>query len=205
MTEQDLMYASDEDIRFYLNAVHGLPTLAGLDGSGNGSDGIQLPFGLGSHSVRCLREIVDIVKPKHIFEIGLNMGWSAAMWLELTPEAKLMSCDISKKQETCLASEILRSRYGSRFNYFNRITEKERFLDYLFANEIDLAFIDGGHLLEDVKEDIQQCLVMGIPCIAFDDFLPQFGQVKEAIDTFGDKLEQLNINGNIALYKNKTL
>jgi len=123
MTQEEnekLMYASDEDIAFYLKCVEGLPTLAGLDGSGNGSDGIPLPYGLGSHSVKCLREIIEIVKPKSIFEIGFNMGWSASLWLELSSKAYLYSCDISKKKETIEAAIVLTKRYGNRFTYQDR-------------------------------------------------------------------------------------
>lgn len=202
MTQEEnekLMYASDEDIAFYLKCVEGLPTLAGLDGSGNGSDGIPLPYGLGSHSVRCLREIVEIVKPTHILEIGFNMGWSSSLWLELAPKATVTSCDISTKNETLTAANILSERYLKRFSYFNRGgTWGAPFL-------FDLIFIDGAHELEYVINDIELSLELKIPYISFDDFLEDFGDVQKAIATFGDKLEQVNVNGNIALYRNATL
>jgi len=70
---------------------------------------------------------------------------------------------------------------------------------------MDMCFVDGGHLIDDVIADIEYCLKADIKYVAFDDFLPEFGQVQEAIATFGDKLEQINVNGNIALYKNKTI
>jgi hypothetical protein len=199
--EQQLMYASDEDVSFYLKCVEGLPTLAGLDGSGKGSDGIPLPYGLGPHSVRCLREISEIVKPKHIFAIGTNMGWSDSLWLELNPECTLISCDISTKKETIVAAEFLRKKYGMRYFYKNRNDSDFGLAPSLF----DLIFIDGGHLLNDVIADTKLALELKMPYIAYDDFLPQFGQVQDAIATFGDKLEQVNVNGNIALYKNKTI
>jgi len=206
MTQEEnekLMYASDEDIAFYLKCVEGLPTLAGLDGSGNGSDGIKLPYGLGAHSVRCLREIVEIVKPTHILEIGFNMGWSSSLWLELAPRAQLLSCDISNKQETVEAAEILKNRGTKRFIYYNRNTDS--FINYIYNFSFDLIFIDGAHELEYVIKDIELALSLKIPYIAFDDFLPEFGQVQDAIAMFGDKLEQVTVNGNIALYKNKTI
>ncbi len=201
MTEEEqLMYASDEDVKFYLKCVEGLPTLAGLDGSGKGSDGIPLPYGLGPHSVRCLREIVDIVKPKHIFEIGFNMGWSSALWLNLGNDIKLISCDISDKEETLLGAKILAEKFFPRFMYLAR--NSEAIDSILSEHQYGLIFIDGGHLINDVVADIEFSLKYKIPHIAFDDFLPQFGQVQDAIATFGDKLEQVNVNGNIALYKN---
>lgn len=204
MTEQEnkeLMYASDEDIVFYLKCVEGLPTLAGLDGSGNGSDGIPLPYGLGAHSVRCLREIIKIVKPKAMLEIGFNMGWSASLWLSLSNKLKLVSCDISAKEETIMAAKFLQLKYNKRFFYYMRNNEWLPNLKNKF--KYDLIFIDGGHLIKDVVADIELALELQIPHIGFDDFLEEFGEVQKAIQTFGNKLEQVNVNGNIALYKNK--
>lgn len=203
MTQEEnekLMYASDEDIVFYLESVKGLPTLAGLDGSGNGSDGIPLPYGLGPHSVKCLREIVEIVKPDKIFEIGFNMGWSASLWFNLSDFVFLFSCDISKKQETIEAAKFLYNKYEDYFEYIDR--NDEIFNDRIKRHTFDLCFLDGGHLIEDVIKDINLCFELGIKYIAFDDFLPEFGEVQKAIETFGNKLEQVNVNGNIALYKN---
>lgn len=193
----DLMYSSPEDQLFYSNCTKGLPTLAGFDGTGHDKFGIPLPYGTGPHSVRCLREIVGIVKPKSIFEIGLNMGWSSAMWLELS-DAEVVSCDISYKDETIEAAKFLELKYP-RFKYVNRLEDA-------FAGAInkkfDLAFIDGGHLFDDVVADLQLCIDLNIPFFAMDDWLPDYGQVQDAVNSFGDKLEVLNINGNIALLKN---
>lgn len=204
MTEEDLMYASKEDQEFYLKCVSGLPTLAGLDGSGNGSDGIPLPYGLGSHSVRCLKEIAEIVKPKIIMEIGFNMGWSASLWLNILPECYLYSCDVSTKKETILAAEILKKRYGNRFEYKNRNAD-DFFMHFCIPSFYDLIFIDGSHLLNDIEEDIKLAIDLRIPFIALDDWLPQFGQVQEAVKSFENYIEQVNVNGNIALYENTSV
>lgn len=199
---QKLMYSSPEDQEFYLNTVKGLPTLAGLNGTGKDENGIPLPYGTGPHSVRCLREIVELVKPKNIIEIGFNMGWSSAMWLELAPKAKVFSFDISYKKETIVAAEILTERYPNRFKYLNR--HDFNFFSFVNDNDFDLIFIDGGHELNDVIVDIEFALNLKMPNIAFDDIKPEFGRVQEAIDKFIDKLELVKEMGNIGLYKNKT-
>lgn len=203
MTQQEndeLMYSSPEDQAFYLKCVEGLPTLAGLNGTGKDADGIPLPYGVGPHSVRCFREVVEIAKPSAMFEIGFNMGWSAALWLELTG-AIVHSCDISQKAETIRAAQVLTQKYQGRFHYYNR----NELNNSAFPAGWDMIFIDGGHLLEDVKEDIQFCLNWHTPYLVFDDIMPEFGQVQEAIDSFGNKLELIKVMGNIALYKNTTL
>ena len=205
MTNEDLMYSSPEDQAFYLKCVEGLPTLAGLNGTGKDEDGIPLPYGCGPHSVRCLREIVEAVSPKHIMEIGFNMGWSAAMWLELAPNARLVSCDISQKKETLAAAEMLTIKYKGRFHYFDREEEDVELAMYALTKQFDLIFIDGSHLLDDVVKDIQFAIDVKIPYIAFDDYLPQFGEVQEAIAVFPSVLELIKVIGNIALYKNTTI
>jgi SAM-dependent methyltransferase len=194
----DLMYSSDQDKVFYQNCTNGLPTLAGMDGTGRDKFGIPLPYGTGPHSVRCLREIVEIVKPKSIFEIGLNMGWSSAMWLELS-DAEVVSCDISYKDETVNAAKFLEDKY-SRFQYVNRL-EKENFGNAV-NKKFDLVFIDGGHEFDDVVSDLKLCVELNIPFFAMDDWLPQYGQVQDAVKSFGNKLEVVNVNGNISLLKN---
>lgn len=196
----ELMYSSVEDKAFYEAATKGLPTLAGFNGTGKDKNGVPLPFGLGPHSVRCLREIVDIVQPKSIFEIGFNMGWSSALWLELC-DAEVVSCDISFKEETVEAARVLEQRY-SRFKYVNR-TMKADFFQAVLRREFDMAFIDGGHMFHDVTADLSLCLTMRIPYLAMDDWLPQYGEIQKAVDYFGEKLKVLSVNGNIALLKNQ--
>lgn len=58
-----------------------------------------------------------------------------------------------------------------------------------------------GHLLEDVIADIETAISLDIPYIAFDDILPQYGDVQKAIDQFLH-LTLVKEIGNIALYKN---
>lgn len=197
----DLMYASEADKQFYAECTNGLPSLAGINGTGKDKFGEPLPYGTGPHSVRCLREIVDIVKPKNVFEIGLNMGWSSAMWLELSKKAKVTSCDISYKDETIAAAQFLTNNYPDRFTYVNRL-ESESFEKATKNKGFDLAFIDGGHLLDDVVSDLKFCMELNIPFFAMDDWLPEYGEVEKAVKTFGNDLELINVNGNIALLKN---
>lgn len=219
MTQQEkdeLMYASEEDIAFYHKCVEGLPTLAGLNGTGKDADGVDLPYGCGPHSVRCLREIVEIVKPKRIFEIGFNMGWSASMWLELS-KGHLLSCDISHKKETFVAATYLKNKWGNHFEYTNRNNLNEfredskresrnlGYYSYEYYTSFDLIFIDGSHLLKDVLDDIKFALLLQIPYLVFDDILPQFGPgVMPAIKEY-PQLEPVKEMGNIALYKNTTV
>ena len=110
----DLLFASVEDIMFFNKCIEGLPAQEGLRGDGVGQDGTPLPFSCGAHSVRCLREIVEIVNPGGILEIGFNIGRSASLWLNLSA-GYLVSTDISRRPETLQAAQILTERYSERF------------------------------------------------------------------------------------------
>lgn len=202
MTHQELMYASPEDQEFYLNCVEGLPSMSGANGDGLDKFGIPIPFHCGPHSLRCLRSIVEMVKPKSILEIGFNMGHSSSMWLNLF-EGIVTSCDISMKDETIAGARVLRNRYPDRFFYFNR--NRVSFSEEVRGHECDLIFIDGGHLYDDVKKDIELAINLNIQYLAFDDILEQFGPgVMSAIREY-PQLELISEMGNIALYKNKTV
>ena len=206
MTQEDigkLMYASDEDIAFYKKAIIGLSSHAGIRGDGFDAEGVQIPYSCGYHSVRCLRQAMEVVKPKCIFEIGTNLCCSAALFLELSPDVTIATCDITTKKETLDSVEVMKERYGERFNYYNR-NSQEYINDVDSLWEYQMAFVDGSHHKKDVEKDIDECLRMNIPYILFDDVMPEFGTVQEAVDKY-ECLENVFINGNIALYKNKTI
>ena len=199
---EDLMFSTIEEQVFWCNCVRGLPKLEGFSGTGIDKFGELIPYGTGPHSLRAFREAFEIVNPKLILEIGMNMGYATVVFLELSKEAKIITCDISLKEETIEAAKILKDKYSHRFHYFHR--DSELFSLCLSFNHYDIAFIDGGHLKHDVLTDISLCLNHKIPYLLFDDVLPQFGDVQECIDNFS-QLELIKTWGNIALYKNKDL
>ncbi len=122
------------------------------------------------------------------------MGYSAALWLHFT-DAKILSLDISSKAETLHAAKVMTERYPDRFE-FMKIDSKIAY-ETLKDREFDMAFIDGDHLLPGVIADIKLVLGLGIKNICFDDYLPQFGQVQDAIVKF--PIQILEVMGNIAL------
>lgn len=198
MTEQELMYASDEDIAFFHKCTAGLPGVEGFSGTGFDAKGNQIPYGCGPHSVRCIRNIVEIVKPKSILGIGTNLCYSDAMWLELAPEAKILSLDISDKEETLRAVSIMEDRYRSRFEFL--LTDSKTAFNKIKDRQFDLAFIDGDHLEDGVTSDIKTCLDLGIKYLSMDDWLPQFGPgVQPSVKKFPIKI--IVVCGNITLLR----
>lgn len=190
------MYSSEEDLQIYFHEVRDLPHLGGFSGTGYDASGNVIPFGVGPHSVRCIRRVSEIIKSKNMLEIGFNLGYSAALWLHYT-DAKLLSIDISDKAETIYAANILKKRYLDRFEFM--VIDSANSYNKLKEYKFDFTFIDGDHRLQGVVNDIDLVIKLGIKDICFDDYLPQFGQVQEAIAKFPVKI--IEVLGNIALGK----
>ena len=121
------------------------------------------------------------------------------MWLHLS-EANLTSIEISDKDETILASEILKRKYPGRFDLI--ICDSKKVYSLLKDKKFDLIFIDGDHLFEGVLADIELGLNLGIEWFCFDDYLPEYGPGVQKAISRKLALSPVEIMGNIALYKN---
>lgn len=193
LSEEELKYASEEDIAFFNKITEGLPTMAGKNGDGLDKFGTPIPYHSGPHILRYFRDTIEIVKPRKIFEIGFNMGHSAAMWLNLSNVA-VCSIDVSEKDETKDAADYLMGKHRGMFLYFDR---KYTGID---LGNFELAFIDGAHDEENVTKDIQLCKEMKIPYILFDDWYPRYGETQKAVTQFPE-LELVKDMNNLRLYK----
>lgn len=199
LSDEELLYASEEDWAFYKEIADQLPSMDGKNGDGKDKFGCYIPYHSGPHIIRHIKRVIDIVQPARVFEIGFNMGHSASMFLELC-SCELISCDISEKDETIEAADILRRKYHDRFSFEWRMDiRKDSYIPYWF----DLIFIDGGHEEGDVTKDIQLAKDLGIPYLLFDDIYSRFGPgVLPAISKFD--LELVEDMNNLRLYKWKS-
>jgi hypothetical protein len=200
LTDEELLYASPEDWAFYSKIIEGLPTMAGKNGDGLDKFGVPIPYHSGPHILRHFREVVEIVKPDFILEIGFNMGHSAEMWLNLF-DGDILSCDVSQKDETLEGMKYLRFKYPGRFTFewrddVNDYIAKSYPRHYYF----DLAFIDGAHDEENITKDIELCKEMKIPYILFDDWYPRYGATQISVAKFPE-LELAKDMNNLRLYK----
>ena len=117
-----------------------------------------------------VQDIYAKINQETVLEIGFNIGYSASMWLEFDPKnkLKLTSVDIGKHEDTVKAAEAVKNLYEDRFEFIlcDSREVKPQLKDRLF----DVAFIDGDHNTEGVRNDIQLCLDLGIPYLVFDDW-----------------------------------
>lgn len=200
LTHEQLLICSEEDKIFYNKCIEGLPKRSGNNGNYLDKYGVEIPYGSEAHVLQHLRTTIDIVKPKHILEIGLNLGWSSAMWLEIS-DANITSIDISDKDETIFAGEFLKNKYPARFDY--SIIDSNVAHKWLNGIDFDLIFIDGGHDLESVIDDIFLAINLGISYLLFDDVSPRYGEVGIAIAQFDPRtLVLVKDMNNLRLYKN---
>jgi hypothetical protein len=199
LTHEELLYASEEDIAFFNKITEGLPTMAGKNGDGLDKFGVPIPYHSGPHILRHFRDVIEIVKPRKIFEIGFNMGHSSKMWLDLSA-CEVVSCDISLKDETIAAAEYLRN-YSERFAFEWRDDLDGDWVAAIATQYyFDIAFIDGAHDEENVTKDIQLCKGMKIPYILFDDWYPRYGETQKAVAQFPE-LELVKDMNNLRLYR----
>lgn len=196
LTDQELMQSTPEDQALWRQWVKGLPGLEGFSGTGYDADGVRIPWGSGPHNMKAYREIVEIVEPKKILEIGMNVAYGTVMWIELSKCKTMVTYEISAKAETLAAAEVMLKRYPDIFWFIN---SKPHYSD-LPNDFFDMIFIDGGHLEEDVTADLQLAKDLHIPWIVLDDWIPRFGPgVQVAAKKF--PLELVKEFGNTALMK----
>lgn len=124
-----------------------------------------------------IKDVIEIVKPSSILEIGFNAGHSASMWLEYS-NAELLSVDIGHHDYTKIGVEVIKnSEYANRFTYL----EVNSMFAGLFIpkKEYDLVFIDGCHEELFVASDIQLALCQRPKYILIDDFDTQVRRISE--------------------------
>lgn len=157
------------------------------------------PFSCGPHSLKHIRRVCELTKPKLMIEIGFNIGWSASMWLTFS-DTKIISIDISTRENTAKAASSLTEKYPDRFEFI--LSDSKSVLPILKQRKIepDLVFIDGDHTVQGVKNDTEIALALNSPFVFFDDWLPKYGPgTRPAIKEYNLKI--IEEMGNMVLTK----
>jgi predicted O-methyltransferase YrrM len=164
-------------------------------------------YGMGPHSVPILRDILSITRAQRILEFGFGAGGSAALWLGLVPPDSsdrepvehVVSIDNTTNPK-CLAAakKLVEAGRFTLLNMDSRKVSKEA----IGGGDFDLVFIDAGHDLPSVANDLAIALDLNPAWIAFDDWWPMYGPgVQPAIDAEVAKgrLEVVEQWGNVIL------
>lgn len=153
------------------------------------------PYHSGPHSVRSLRMAYELAgRPANVLEIGFCLGHSAALWFALGAQI-VRSVEISDRDETMLAADIMYERFNTRFLFLR----PEQLIHLNFLNNSEwLGFVDGDHSVEGVAADTWAMLTIGITNILYDDYPPHWGPgTIPAIEKF--QLVPLAILGTMCL------
>lgn len=179
-------YRTRDDELLFERATAGLP-----------QRGVEEPYHCGAHNVRAFRWALTHefgVPIARVFEIGFNLGHSAAVMLELGA-AEVHSIDLRNLPQMEQAADFLADASNADFSYQLGVT---------VANcdpppfKPMLAFIDGSHTHDDVLADILYCRdQLGITRFLFDDWDPHWGPgVQSAVYATG--LLPLHVMGSMA-------
>lgn len=182
--ERAMRLYSDADAKKFLNWTGFLPKRTWIT-----------PFHSGPHSIRNLEMAFLLAgNPGLILEIGFCLGHSSAMWLEIGA-SHVTSIDNSMRDQTVEGVRLMREKYKHRFDFISGSTD---FLTPPIEAKFDLAFIDGGHGVEDVDRDTKFCLDLGIPFLLFDDWFTHWSEgTQPAVEKYN--LVPLAILGSMAL------
>jgi len=114
--------------------------------------------------------ITRLVRPKRVFEIGTNRGYTALQLAANAPGAEVFTLDLPQDSKAALPitvmdqlfarfekGETLKGREEARRIY--RLSGDSATFDFTpYANSIDLFFIDGAHTYEYVRNDTLKAL-----------------------------------------------
>lgn len=143
-------------------------------------------------SLHIFEDVINIAKPKNILEIGFHTGRSAMSLLEYSDKACLTSCDVGEPWVSI--NEIIKS-----VNIINEIRERcevfigssltVKFRNFAANEKYDLMYVDGRHEEFLPRYDLETGILLGIPYILLDDYVPKCktNGVYYAVRYFEDK------------------
>ncbi len=165
--ERMYFYRTKEDDALYSHAVRGLQGLSPGE-----------PYHCGPHNVRCFRYAIreafrSIDDPEaRIFEVGFNLGYSAALMLALGAE-RVHSIDIRGTPKMRQSAQWLKQEHGDRISVQLNCTVASCAPPPFTPT---LCYIDGGHDYKDVKADVLYCRdTLQCTHFLFDDWPPFYG------------------------------
>lgn len=170
-----LLYTANDSKQFY-KATQGLPVR-----------GPDEPFHCGPQNLEAFRYAIrfcegSLTKPPDVLEIGMNLGHSAAIMLELGAR-RIITIEERNGQKQKKAADVIEDRFGRdrvgvifgstrHAGIKSAIAEQSTRLGFFMP---DLAFVDGAHDFENVSEDLQLCLDLGVTRFLLDDWLFHWG------------------------------
>ena len=123
-------------------------------------------------SVSVFREVVERTQAKKVFEIGFNQGVSSEIFLEAG--VVVHSVDINKKCESKMQSMKGDFTYEIKSSTLLKAENYENF---------DLLFVDGGHTVSNLLNDLRFGVALDVPYILVDDYtsIGHLGHIRSVV------------------------
>lgn len=114
------------------------------------------------------KDIITLTKAKSMLEIGFNIGYSAAVWLESGIDT-LAVIDINNHKHTEPALKATKSAYPNKNILWlleNSTSDKAKEWS---IPDVDIAFVDGGHTYDICASDSLLAISKGAKWLVYDD------------------------------------
>jgi predicted O-methyltransferase YrrM len=121
----------------------------------------------------CIIVAADILKKtsaKSMLEIGFNIGYSSAVWLEQGISAMYI-IDINIHKDTEAALKATKEQYSNKNIVWLLADSTSAEVKDWVIPKIDLAFIDGGHTYDICLSDTMLSIDKGAKWLVYDDVI----------------------------------
>lgn len=123
----------------------------------------------------CVLVAQDIIKRTNavsMLEIGFNIGYSSAIWLEAGIQ-ELYIIDINNHKDTHAALLSTQNTYATKhIRYLLADSTSDKAKNYTIP-DIDIAFIDGGHTYDICLSDSYLAINKGAKWLVYDDVIEE--------------------------------
>jgi predicted O-methyltransferase YrrM len=117
-------------------------------------------------------DILNRTKAKSMLEIGFNIGYSAAVWLETGIE-DLYIIDINNHKDTHPAIVATQDNYTNKNIRYLLADSTSNAAKNIHIPDIDIAFIDGGHTYDICLSDSYLSIAKGAKWLVYDDVIEE--------------------------------
>lgn len=157
------------------------------------------PYHSGPHNYQRFRMVWDLLHPRHVVEIGFNLGHSAVIWLSLGA-AHVHSIEVTWTAARQKAVDDIQARYPNRFTIHWTHSRKAIEMGEVakFGGQPGVIFIDGSHERDWVRSDILLGKALNAPYFLMDDYDSHHGAgVIQAVED--ENLIPVAVFGTMAL------
>lgn len=116
------------------------------------------------------KDILNVTKGKNLLEIGFNIGYSSAVWLESGIET-LYIIDNNRHSDTVKAIQSTIDTFKAKNIKSWLLDSASQEAHQLIFENLDIIFIDGDHSESGIKNDLKLAFNTGAKWVVIDDYV----------------------------------